>query len=396
MLTPTLNSSVCGKALRRLTLSNAGCSVSIIQLCLPHYRVPFFRCLTELAPFNLNVVCGPHSFGDSPVTEKYTPGICRIDVHNYFIGRQLAVQAPLPNSVWHDEVLILEFNPRILTNLWLLFLRKTERGSVILWGHGLSTRNQFGILGVQLLRWMANLADAVILYSESGRKDFMRLGLPREKLFVAHNSLDVNLIRHLAASLPNYSRFRILCIGRFIPDKKPLLLLKAFSWCYKQLPETICLTFIGDGPERGKLEAFARQAGISHRIEFTGSIIDEARLAVFFKSALLSVSPGYIGLSAIHSLAYGVPVLVADREPHSPEIEVLVDGRNCKFFAADDPVSLADKLVNLLAQPKKLEEMGTAGLIDVSGKYSLRHMVDVFVQAVDYVRGKQRLFRTNM
>src|SRR5581483_7439328 len=145
-------------------------------------------------------------------------------------------------------------------------------------------------------------------------------GVPKNKIFVAWNSIDIDEIDSLVQHLPMTRRNRVLFIGRLIPEKKPGLLIEAFANASSRLSSDIVLTLVGDGPERTNLERLVRQFNIDDRVEFVGSTYNQDQLAPYFNTSWISVSPGYIGLSAIHSMAFGVPMLVADKEPHSPEI----------------------------------------------------------------------------
>jgi glycosyltransferase involved in cell wall biosynthesis len=138
------------------------------------------------------------------------------------------------------------------------------------------------------------------------------------------------------------------------------------------------------------LFAQTKELGILERVEFAGQITDDELLAPYFAQSLLMVSPGCIGLVAIHSYAYGVPVLVADTEPHGPEVEVLVPGRNCELFPARNADALSERLIELLAQPSTLLAMGRDAREDVKGQYSLQNMSGVFLHAFDYVREMNR------
>jgi glycosyltransferase involved in cell wall biosynthesis len=96
------------------------------------------------------------------------------------------------------------------------------------------------------------------------------------------------------------------------------------------------------------------------------------------------VSPGCVGLSAVHSLAYGVPMLVARDEAHGPEQVVLRDGVSAAFCASDDPRSLADSLVTLLRDGRRLGAMGEAGRRTVRERFSVSAMAATFERAVAF------------
>jgi hypothetical protein len=53
------------------------------------------------------------------------------------------------------------------------------------------------------------------------------------------------------------------------------------------------------------------------------------------------VSPGNVGLTAIHALSYGTPVITHDDYKHQmPEFEAIVPGKTGAFFIANDLNSL--------------------------------------------------------
>lgn len=355
----------------------------IIQLCLPHYRVPFFAELTQRMSGNLTIIAGQGSFGGSPASVPHTPELKRIEVHNRFLANKFVVQS-LPRLAFESYTAVLPFDPRILSNLRLLMSRKRSRHPSIWWGHGLSRRRDSPSWVLRLRFWMAQQADALIFYNEQGKEDFSWLGLPQDKLFVANNAIDIAHIRSMSSQFLG-ERKKVLFIGRLIPSKKADLLIEGFARAIPELPVGTRLVIVGDGPEREQLTALVREYQVTEAVDFMGEITDEVELAPIFSQSALCVSPGPIGLSAIHSLAYSVPLLVADEEPHGPEVEVLLPGKTGEYFAANNAVVLASRLVQLFAHPQRLATLGENGRNLVHTKYSVQHMADVFMDAFGYV-----------
>ncbi len=354
----------------------------IVQLCLPHYRVPFFTALSRSMGERLDVVAGPYSYGGSPRSVDDVEGVTWIRIRNLFVMNRLAFQM-LHRIVWSCPIIVLEFDLRTLSSLLLFAVRRIRKLPVILWGHGLSRRSNSPTWVAHIRKWMAHNADAVIFYSNHGREDFIRFGLPKDKLFVAHNSID---IEHLSPAVAQSDAVRkdILFIGRLVPGKKVDLLLEGFVRAISNIPQATRLVIVGDGPEREYLQTLAKTHGISDRVLFTGEVTGPAQLGPLFAQSALSVSPGPIGLAAVHSLAYGVPLLVAVDEPHGPEVEVVVPEKTGCFFSSNDADSLAMHLVKLLAHPEMLREMGVNGRNLIQSQYGVQHMVEVFLQAFDY------------
>ncbi|MBU0607960.1 MAG: glycosyltransferase, partial [Armatimonadetes bacterium] len=103
-----------------------------------------------------------------------------------------------------------------------------------------------------------------------------------------------------------------------------------------------CL-LVGDGPERDALAAQAEAQQLS--VVFYGACYDEPTLARLFMLANACVSPGWIGLTAIHALTYGTPIITHDNaNEQGPEWEAVTDGATGALFRQHDVADLAAKI----------------------------------------------------
>ena len=103
----------------------------------------------------------------------------------------------------------------------------------------------------------------------------------------------------------------ILVVGRLIPWKGGVLALKAFSQTSEVDSQ---LVFIGEGPERRRLEQMGRRLGIHERVRFEGSVPREvvlervARAGVFLHLAVHEENSMAVG----EALSLGTPVVCLD------------------------------------------------------------------------------------
>jgi len=105
------------------------------------------------------------------------------------------------------------------------------------------------------------------------------------------------------------------------------------------------LVLVGEGPEREMLRQKAEQLRLTDRVWFYGACYEEEELGRLFYNATLTVSPGNIGLTAIHSMMYGTPVLTHDTFSHQmPEAEAVKEGRTGLFFKENDLRDLSNKI----------------------------------------------------
>ena len=83
------------------------------------------------------------------------------------------------------------------------------------------------------------------------------------------------------------------------------------------------LVLVGDGPERGRVETLAREAGLAEHLEILGELDDVRGLLSVADVFLLPSAQESFGLAALEAMACGVPV-VASRVGGLPE--VITDG----------------------------------------------------------------------
>lgn len=369
--------------------------VLVIQRVLPPYRLPFFCRLAASPRLSLTLAYGEASPASALESVGFPFGLDVLKLGNRYCGaREIAVWQKglltLVSSRLYD-VVIAEFNPRIITNVLGCLYAGHLSVPWIWWGHGVSPRS--GALSIRLRVWLSQLADALIFYEATQREKFVSWGLAPEKTFVANNSIDTEEIDRLVEVRPRHERYRILYIGRLIPQKKVALLIHGFAHALSSLPPETKLTLVGNGTEQEALEHLVHELDLGERVEFVGAIYQQTQLAPIFNSTWVSVSPGYIGLSAIHSLAYGVPLLVAKGEPHSPEQAALEEGTNSTFFPSGDATALGKQLVLLANDSVRWNAMTIAARQKIQSSFSLSAMVQTFEQAVQQVHG---ISRTNL
>jgi len=204
--------------------------------------------------------------------------------------------------------------------------------------------------------------------------------MPGADIVAAPNAL--YLQAEIVPAMPSTAPRNFICVGRLVPEKKVELLLTAFAIATEELPTDIRLVFVGDGPLRGSLETRAAMLGLADRVVFEGhrGTIDELR--PLYRDAIASVSPGYVGLSLIQSIGFGVPMLFARDEPHSPEIEAAIEDENVRSFPSDSPKELASLLVSVARE----RAAWLARREEISGwtraNYSVEVMVAAFVSAL--------------
>ena len=113
----------------------------------------------------------------------------------------------------------------------------------------------------------------------------------------------------------------------------------------------------------------AQRLGVEDRVVMVGRVPVEG-LARWYRRAQILVSPSLyegFGLPAAEAMACGTPVVASDGGALP---EVVADGETGRVVPAGDARALADALGELLADPKRCVEMGTAGYRRVVDRFT--------------------------
>ena len=108
-------------------------------------------------------------------------------------------------------------------------------------------------------------------------------------------------------------------------------------------PETRWVV-IGDGPERPRLEALARELGVLDRIDFTGRVPPGQAIAQLARAHVMALpsEDEAFGVAYVEALAYGVPAIGVKGESGPEEIAALTD--SMLLVPARDPEALAEAM----------------------------------------------------
>jgi glycosyltransferase involved in cell wall biosynthesis len=320
---------------------SSGVTFTLILTALPDYRQRVLERMASRIGSGFVVLAGKEYFQPTVQTAIDLGAQLQVVENRFLLGRRALWQSiPIRRAVGSD-VVMATMNPRVLSTWVVLLARRLRRRRTVLWGHAWPRAGK-GVRSDRLRQLQRALADAVVVYTESQRADLQQL-MGGKPVYAAPNAIYRRADIRPAPTPAATSDF--IYVARLVPSKKPMLLLEAFVRAAATLPSEARLVFVGDGPLRSALEGRAREAGLADRVVFTGHVSEPDRLRELYASAVASVSPGYVGLSITQSLGFGVPMLFARDEPHSPEIEAAVEDQNSRSVSSDDPVAMATGLV---------------------------------------------------
>ena len=214
-------------------------------------------------------------------------------------------------------------------------------------------------------------ADAVTTICEGLRSDIVARGIPSSKVTVIPNAVDIEKFstggttdEELKENL-GLSGARILgFIGSFYAYEGLDLLLEAMPRMLEKAPDVRVL-LVGGGPQEAQLKQKAEALGMQDRVVFTGRVPhqDVNRYynlvdVLVYPRQRMRLTELVTPLKPLEAMAQGRLFAASDVGGHR---ELIRDGETGVLFKAEDPQSLADKVLDLLQSSEKWPALKQAG-----------------------------------
>ncbi|MEP6618892.1 MAG: glycosyltransferase [bacterium] len=227
-------------------------------------------------------------------------------------------------------------------------------------------------------RWSLRAATRVLTMSRSFEAQLRDIGVPADRITVQHNGIDPawgdppdRAARRASAraSLGIADNERaILIVGRLSREKSHAVLVRALAALRRSDPDiALSLIIVGDGPERGAIDAAALTMGMRDRVIFVGQVADVlpyyAAADVAVLSSLTEGSPNAL----LEAMAARVPV-VATAVGGIPEM--VTHGDTALLVPSGDVNALADSICQALRQPEDSRAMADRARALVVSRYS--------------------------
>jgi glycosyltransferase involved in cell wall biosynthesis len=141
-------------------------------------------------------------------------------------------------------------------------------------------------------------------------------------------------------------------VGRLSREKGADVMIEAVP----HLPEGVSLAMVGDGPERGVLEARAAQLGVSDRIRWLGAVPEAGRYLAAFDAFALSSRTEGTPIALFEAMAARLPI-VATAVGGVPDV---VTDREAILVPSEDPEALGLALARVFSEPATANRVAAA------------------------------------
>lgn len=306
--------------------------IAILQPEVPHYRQEFFDLLkkenesADLYVYNTLESARNSGFNISDDGVHYIP-------NRQWHG--ILLYNPLALLRGHYDVLVLMLHFAHITT-WLLLLTKfIHRKKIILWGQGISVKRYLAEERKpdSKLRWQIALADGVWLYMEKEYAQWCKI-FPKKNMVALNNTLSGvdKMLEYCGDKAALRQKYNIgeqtvfIFCARFESEyRRTDLLVEAI----RRLDSSrFGFIIIGDGKNKPDFSGF-------NNVHDFGAVYDMAIKRELFTAADIYFQPGWVGLSIVEAMAYGLPIFTFERSEATKqcvEYSYIVDGDNGRIF----------------------------------------------------------------
>ncbi|MBQ2210720.1 MAG: glycosyltransferase [Prevotella sp.] len=348
-----------------------------------HYRLPIFTKMAE--EFSCSFFLGDKL--DTEIkTFEYSnlPGfkkeLTNIFFHNFYWQSGSVKLIFLPYKYY-----ILDGEPYCLSSWIILLLAKLCGKETIAWTHGWYGRES--VIKKVIKKVFYKLHSRLLIYSDYAIRLMEDVGIPSEKMFCIANSLDSYKEKGIRDTLQvtdiyqqhfhNESPTIIYC-GRIQKRKKLEILID----CIEQLKaegHRVNVIMVGEDVDNVNIEAYAEEHRVGGQVWMYGPCYDDNILAELFYNASVCVSPGNVGLTAIHSLSFGCPVITHGDFPYQmPEFEAIKPGVTGDFYERGSITDLKNKIKKwiTISAPER-EKTRMEAFKEIDTKWNIDYQINI-------------------
>ncbi len=349
----------------------------------PHYRYGIFKLMDESSSYD-------QFFGNKP-----NSNVEKINYSEFKFVTELNTEILPKKFYWIRGSISLAFKPykkylitgqiNTISNWFFLAFAKIMGKDVYIWNHGWYGKEKY--IKKCIIKFYYSFVTGFFLYGNYAKQLMLKEGFKENRLNVIYNSLSYNEALQIRDKLIKTNLYKnhfdndlpvIVFIGRFQPQKKLHKLLKTII-NLRQNRNPVNLVMVGDGYDKKRLEEYTKLHKITNSVWFYGPCYDEQLIGELIYNADVCVSPGNVGLTAIHSLTYGTPVITHNNFSNQmPEFEAIEKGITGDFFEEENIKSLQNTIENWLSKhPVKDDQLIKACYKRIDDFYNPNYQIQV-------------------
>ena len=348
--------------------------VLILTNNIMSYRIPIFNMLGE--KYDLTVA---YSLGKLPC-EEYNFNVINLPIWN--IGKFVLQKRNIYKLASSYDVVIYTGNIAWLKYSLLPFRKRKFK--TICWGIGVSASYDKEFDSVKkwdsIRDFFYSKSDALLFYSEYPVGKYISRGFDANKLFVAHNTVQVS------DTIDVDNKESYLFIGTLYKAKGIFELLESYKAAYSSYHELGELKIVGGGDGYEDVKTWIDQNSMHDKISLLGPVYDDLTKERLFKSSILCVSPNQAGLGVLESMAHGTTFVTRENSITGGERFNIISQYNGILYKEQN--ELKDIIIDAHLNPEKYLNIGTQAREYYKSSRSPQIMINGFDAAITYVLNK--------
>jgi glycosyltransferase involved in cell wall biosynthesis len=350
--------------------------VLILQSHISSYNVPLYKLLSRKVELTLAYTIANEADEDIPFK------ILKLEYFNLY--NFIIIKNSFRKLCNSFDVVIFMADLHYIS-FWLLLFNRTKT-KLIPWTIGIRTSykrlysltKKKGIIDL-IYGMLLNRFDSVIFYMKQPIP-YWRGIIDEEKIFVAHNTVDV--FENGPKQIKKINS--ILFIGSLYKEKKIYELIEAYVLAKKNIntKDFFSLNIVGKGEEYSNIELYIKEKKLTNSIFLLGPIYDEDKISKLFSKSILCISPNQAGLSVLKSMGYGVPFVTRENAITGGERFNIINNFNGILYNSSE--ELVEIISNAFLNKNKHIEMGRNAKQYYKSIATPKHMVNGFIEAINF------------
>jgi len=365
----------------------------IITNIIPHYNLRFYEQVADALrdEYIVNIVADQSLGGDVFIKNTGCESFEVLDLplsKFYFFTLRKSLIATI-KKINPDKVVVYA-NPRDISIWLVLIYLKLIRKWVAIYGmfHRVGGMN---FLTRIAYRSFSILSNKLFTYSRRGAITLDTIGVSSEKIYVIGTAIDnqnemdcvdsESLNKFISVNNLQ-ERLVILQVVRLSSYKKPNFIIDAAKiMCSKN--NRLLFVLIGGGELYNEIKEKVLDYGLQKNVLLLGACYDKKILSLWFTVAKISIVPTCIGLSAHHSLGFGVPVMTDDSiSNQASEFDILAPGLNSLIYKEGSLVDFIEKLEMFLDNVAIQKFLSEGALNTIKYNANINRKVQSFIDGL--------------
>ena len=191
------------------------------------------------------------------------------------------------------------------------------------------------------------------------------------------------------------NKVNLLFVGRLVPYKGADMLIEAIAKLADSIKEKILLTIVGDGSEKGRLEAKVQELNLGEIVKFTGWVNQEDTLLYYRKSDIFCFPSirEFGGAVVLEAMACGLPCIVANNGGIG-EYVTEETGFKIEPISRDYLTQELTQKIHILVENEELRQKMSAKSIERSREFTweekAKKIVEIYHLAINARNPKER------